>query len=235
MLANNANFLQASIWSSLLSDKMTLAEIAIAYITQQVDFQYVTLNSNDYSESARSCMVDKVSNALLSFSPWDMRSLIRRADQLAAIASNNIPQFSSFPTAAVCVPDQLMPRTAPISWVDLGYALFPSSVSDGAAIKYGENHGKMAALLDLALPVKEKGKGAFLPTVFTPFYCNLPQTDKMNLLVKLCFRIPIVQQAVIADDPYTKIDQLLHQYLAESTYLRRRSNVLEVLHFALEE
>ena len=75
----------------------------------------------------------------------------------------------------------------------------------------------------------------YIPTPLTAQYCKLEQDKKMELLQRLCFRIPIIQIAAKSETPVDIIEEYLQKTLAKSTYIRRRSNVLEVLAFALGE
>lgn len=117
----------------------------------------------------------------------------------------------------------------------MGYSLFSETKSDGAAEKYGQNHGNLAMQLGLAATAKMERKTVYCPTPLTAKYCQLDQTKKMELLQRLCFRIPIIQIAVTSETPIITIDECLQKILAKSTFMRRRSNVLEVLAFALGE
>ena len=57
----------------------------------------------------------------------------------------------------------------------------------------------------------------------------------MDLLQRLCFRIPIIQIAATSETPIDTIDEYLQKALAKSTYSRRKPNVIEILTFALGE
>lgn len=58
-----------------------------------------------------------------------------------------------------------------------------------ANTKYGENHGKMMALLGLTNCVNKR----IVPSAFTSAFCSYDADKQYEIILKLFFRIPVVQ------------------------------------------
>lgn len=225
---------QMALWKRLINNEMSNDEIVIDYLVNELQFQFLIEHGIVGDITRQQELVARIVNALLSTSTTRIRELLRSKNLVNGVSPANVPQFSNFASAAVYVPELLCDNDW-ISYKELGHLLFSESKSDGAATKYGENHGKIAVAFDLAYIKKNGSTRGFSPTLLTKYYCNLEQNEKMELLTRLCYRIPIIQMAVISDDPHKEVDYVLPKVLAESTYQRRRPNVFEILALAIDE
>lgn len=104
------------------------------------------------------------------------------------------------------------------------YLDYDSSKKVTANKKYGENHAKLATLLDLADIVS----GASLRVCATPFserFRTLSPDEKKSMAARLAFRIPIIQQVLIeaANGPVSASEYL--KPFSESTKKRRLPNL----------
>lgn len=99
----------------------------------------------------------------------------------------------------------------------------------GAYVKYGENHAKFAKQIGLAF---ELCKSYYLSGIGY-IYCDLPVNQKKELLYRLILRsnlvLNIYRTSLIGP---VDLRQLLYM-LADSTYLRRKSNIKKVINFLL--
>lgn len=230
----NASFLEISQedqWRSVLCGKSSAEDITFDYLTGKLTLNFLAEKDEAIIYKGMNVLI----NALVAIPISRIRKLLAVGYAVPCITASNIPQFSNFASVAVYLPTLLASAKEPITYCDLGYALYSDTKNDGAAIKYGQNHGNLALQLDLAQITKKEHKRAFEATILTSAYCKLEQCEKMNLLQRLCFRIPIIQVAAISENPTATVEGLLTKFLAESTRNRRRSNVLEVLAFALGE
>lgn len=231
MNANSLEISQEDRWRSVLCGESSAEDIAFDYLAGKL-----ALNRLAGKDKEMACKgIDALINALVNTPIFRIRQRLAVGYTVPCITASNIPQFSNFASVAVYLPTLLVSAKEPITYCELGYALYSDTKNDGAAIKYGQNHGNLAVQLDLAQFVKKENKKAFKATILTSKYCKLEQCEKMELLQRLCFKIPIVQAATISENPIATVEDLLAKVLAKSTRDRRRANVLEVLAFALGE
>ncbi|WP_146003642.1 hypothetical protein [Enorma phocaeensis] len=140
------------------------------------------------------------------------------------ISTANVPQFSSI-DSALRVPEVLCALDEAQTFDQLGvYLDYDSSKKVTANKKYGENHAKLATLLDLADIVS----GAPLHVCATPFserFRALSLDEQRSMTARLAFRIPIIQRILI-DAAHGSVDA--SEYLkpfSESTKKRRLPNL----------
>lgn len=220
------------LWDGVLNEATSSDTIVLQFLTGKLDIDY--LSAHYRTDEQERCVATLV-NALLCTSIPAIRKRLSSETFLQEISPANIPQFSNFATAVIYLPELLLNSESQLTYREMGYSLFSDTKSDGAAEKYGQNHGSLAIQLGLASTRKVCRKNVFCPTPLTVAYCQLDYTSKMELLQRLCFRIPIIQLAASSELPAEVIDECLQKNLAKSTYIRRKSNVLEVLAFALGE
>lgn len=220
------------LWDNILGEKMTSDTIVMQFLLGNLDLDYLSAN---YQRNEKEKCITTLVNSLLNTPISRIISLFSSEPLINEVSAANIPQFSNFATAAIYLPELLLNSQARLTNREMGYSLFSETKSDGAAEKYGQNHGGLAMQLGLASITKIDRKNVYCPTPLTAMYCQLEQAEKMDLLQRLCFRIPIVQIAAISESPDDVVDELLQKKLAKSTYTRRKPNVFEVLAFAFGE
>lgn len=220
------------LWDNVLSQLTPSDTIVLQFLVGKLDLDYLSAN---YQTDEKEKCIATLMDSLLSTPVSRIRSLLSSEPFANEVFAANIPQFSNFATAVIYLPELLLSSHTQLTYREMGYLLFSETKSDGAAEKYGQNHGNLAMQLGLASITKIDHKNVYCPTPLTAKYCQLEQDKKMELLQRLCFRIPIIQIAAISETPTDAIDECLQKTLAKSTYIRRKSNVLEVLAFALGE
>lgn len=101
--------------------------------------------------------------------------------------------------------------------------------SDIAYIKYGENHAKLAAILDLVLIISISGaKYAYLTELGKILACNKEAQDE--IIAKLIPLIPIIQFCLRrAVHEKVDVEIILRRYLSKSTAYRRASSIRGLL------
>ena len=226
------SFENKELWDNILNQKTASDIIVMQFLLGKLNLDYLSAN---YQTVEKEKCITILINSLLSTSISRIRSLLLSEPFTNEISAANIPQFSNFATAVIYLPELLLVSNTPLTYREMGYLLFSDTKSDVAAEKYGQNHGNLAMQLGLASIKKHNYKNVYVPTPLTAQYCKLEQDKKMELLQRLCFRIPIIQIAAKSETPVNIIEEYLQKKLAKSTYIRRRSNVLEVLAFALGE
>lgn len=138
------------------------------------------------------------------------------------IKSKNISQFSDIKEIDYVV-QIVSDSEEEINYQYVGYML-NKNASEGAQIKYGENHLKMAIQMGLVTEkpykVSELGKE----------YLALPEEERNKIKPKLYMRVPLIQKLLL-ESKEEKIDAMeeMRTYLSEKTAIRRRSNIKTLL------
>lgn len=142
-------------WEKVISGNMDTNTIAVKYLTGQLSIPYLTEHKEEFSQDLINKSIVTLINSLQELHIPELRRLLKDSDTLLEVSSSNIPQFSNFASAAIYLPEVLIHSKEALSYRELGYALFLDSKSDGAANKYGENHGNFACLIDLAYKTRK--------------------------------------------------------------------------------
>ena len=141
---------------------------------------------------------------------------------LLPVAAANIPQFSKYDDMDRALNVIAYCGQSQISYLDLGKYLCAKGTKDGACTKYGENHGKLAQQHGFAY---FRGRG-LAATYLGTCYLHLEETARRRVRARMCLRIPIVQQTLLAAEHGTVyMTDVLAQYLASSTGQGRRPYV----------
>lgn len=145
-------------------------------------------------------------------------------DDFELVTTTNVPQFSKLESAFE-VPEVLRALQEAQSFEALGiYLDYDLDKKVLANKKYGENHAKLATLLDLA-EISSSHTMQVSETCFGALFCNLGDDEKRKVAARLVFRIPVVQR-VLVDAAIGEVD--IADYLkpfSESTKKRRLPNV----------
>ena len=175
-------------WDNILNQTAPSDAIVLQFLSGQLDLDYLSAN---YKPDEQKNCISTLIESLLGTSIPALRKLLSSNEITSEISAANIPQFSNFATAAIYLPELLLNTRNQLTYREMGYALFSETKSDGAADKYGQNHGSLAIQLGLATTIKICRKSVFCATPLTAEYCKLDHSSKMELLQRLCFRIPI--------------------------------------------
>lgn len=173
-------------------------------------------------------------DALLHMSLESLPKLLHQAGCLECVSAANVPQFSNFASALIYLPKVLDDCKSTMTYQEVGYAIHQDCASDSAAKKYGENHAKLAMSCGLAVAAEKEGQAGVKISLLGSAYCEYDAENQLELIARLCYRIPIIQRAVISQDRHAAIEEGL-QTLSESTRKRRRHNAYELLDYALNE
>lgn len=145
----------------------------------------ITLSDSWTEEQSRS-----VIQAIALLSIEEIINTIDTAET-PVFSTDNIPQFGSVVSLARVPQYVLQEGVSGLNYAQLGFRLKNDVYARmDANIKYGENHGKGAALLGLICLCKKR----FYPSVLTTGFCRLDDDKIRNdVIIRLFFRIPIVQ------------------------------------------
>lgn len=132
------------------------------------------------------------------------------------------------------VPEILLATNEDQEFESLGiYLDYVSHKKPAANKKYGENHAKLAVLLDLAEMVNA-GKMTVVSTEFGSIFARLDGADKRAMAARLCFRIPIIQRMIASEAENVEIADFL-KIFSDSTKKRRLPNIKALLAIIKQE
>ncbi|MEG0408401.1 MAG: hypothetical protein RR623_05955 [Bacilli bacterium] len=193
-------------------------------------FLYCSVSSIESIENGSEKCLMRIVDFLTGY---DKNRIINIIDDnfIKIITSVDVIQFSNFKIGTEELTHLLSYEKKGLTFNELGYLLIDAS-SDGAAEKYGENHAKVAKELNLVSFSKEKPyivHNTRLGDLFP--YLN---DDKQNKLISiLSLRDPLIM-TIIAKAKHGKVEYCNEvECLADSTKLRRKSNVKYLIDLAL--
>lgn len=144
------------------------------------------------------------------------------------IDPSDIPQFSQFSDGAFQVPSVLSNYTEKgLTFIELGKILLAKDKNkkNCAYTKYGENHAKLAELLDLATITHERPRKIYL-TKLGNLFLTLDEQSKVDLIKNQIFRMKIIKDIINKySDVDFNINKYLLQHLSLSTAKRRLPNI----------
>lgn len=218
--------LQRDAWGSVKSGTVSKWDALRMYFDKELDVSWAQRYSSEDYSSEISTLFSIIEEA--SFD--DLFGIVASSDFDEFVTPENIPQFSSLDSAFMSA-YVLSRLDEQLSYEGLGVYLSGDGVRKDpiANKKYGENHGKTAALFDLALVTRENGVLGFRSTRFGDLFCDLSEEGKRLMAAKLSLRIPIVRKMLVdARNERVSLGDYM-RILAQSTQKRRRPNVLALL------
>lgn len=223
-------------WDAFLRGEEPTDKLLSAYFTKEVDLECLRYANAECVCSSRDA-AEFLAGAIKAAPVKDIVALLSSCADREPVTKENIPQYSSLPDALFGVARILRNANAAMSFEDIGYYLTrnnPSMKQNAVANKkYGENHAKLAALLDLVLIDKPNVRAHIRLSEFGSYFSGLSNAEQAEIVYKLCLRIPIVQNCLIAEHPLEVLEKNL-AILSKETQKRRRSNVTNVIELVSE-
>lgn len=172
-------------------------------------------------------MCDVVLKYLRMYSVPEIINIIQEKQKEFDITPSDIPQFSNYEDAVYKVPYLTVASgLTDISFTQMGFMLINTPKKDGAYMKYGENHAKMAAQMGLC----NVQKGKINLSYFGCLYSKLSKEEQAEMVPKLLLYMPLIHNFFASG-----MDKdLLNKYfstLSESTQKRRMSNVRTIINY----
>lgn len=152
-------------------------------------------------------------------------------NEMLTITVADIPQFSNFEHGTSKITEILVKHNNEgLTFNEIGIYL-QGKKSDAANKKYGENHSKLAELLDLVTITNARPRKVFI-TKLGVVFTNSSDTKKDKILMAQISRTAIVKD-IIEKSSWQSFNLLeyLKLYLAISTAKRRCSNVKRLFKF----
>jgi len=218
-------------WDAFMNSDISKDALLQAYFTKEIDLECLR-----YATTECKCSPADVSNALisaiLSISVNELVELIGDSPQREPVTKDNIPQISNLDCALYDVASILLRSGEVLSFERMGYYLTRDDPTfkqnEIANKKYGENHAKIAALLDIVLIDKSGSRAHISLSQFGRSYCVLPKEEQTKLAKRLCLRIPIIQNYLIEGCSDEQIDSDLN-ILSKATKKRRGSKLKDMI------
>ena len=220
-------------WEELINDETRHIELIEKYFSKEIDLQCLKYENSECGDNPI-IFAKQLVHILLSVSVADIINVIKNISDREDVTAENIPQFSDLATAMYLVPKVLNESNLPITYAEMGRAILGGDKNDIADKKYGENHGKLAALLDLAVVSKDSVSATIYKSVLGEVFCTLSSQEKDDLLTRLCLRIPIVQNAICSNNEELSIQNDM-SILSATTRTRRMSNVKDLINFVKQQ
>lgn len=199
------------------------------YYEKEIDLQCLTYANSECEDL--NDIVKRFVEILLSYDLKDIIAIICSSDNLEKISKDNIPQYSSIQDAIFELNHILYKANKELTYEEIGSVLEENKSEDEANLialkKYGENHSKLATLIDLAVIGKKGNRSKVEISILGQVFYTLDSTMQNLLVKRLLLRIPIVQNAFKEGD-IKQIDRDL-DILSITTKKRRRSNVINVI------
>lgn len=221
-------------WQAFLENSVSEEDVLKAYFTKELDLECLGYR-NAECKCNSSDIVKKLVDSILRKSAQSIIELIKESDQREDITKDNIPQFSNIDHALYEVVDILNLSMEILSFELIGYYLTRNDVefvkNAVSNKKYGENHTKLATLIDLTVIDKLGVRAQIKLSELGKYYSKLDRNTKEKLAYKLCLRIPIIQNYFINNSELIEEDLNI---LSEETKKRRRSSVMNVIKLVQE-
>lgn len=223
-------------WDSFINGKISKNELLQAYFTKEIDLECLRYSNTECIYPSIYVAKELVS-AINNTSIDTIIELIKTSPMKEKITKENIPQYSDLHEAIFDVIQILHDSGETLNFEKVGYYLTRNNPEIKQNIiankKYGENHAKLAALLDLVLIDKTDTRAHVCLSEFGKYLCTIPKTEQQSVICKLFMRIPIIQNNIINEYSEERICEDL-SILSEKTKIRRRSNVEYMIRYLLD-
>ena len=226
---------QQKSWEDAYLGETTIDETIEKYYQKEMDLQCLSYPEIACVRYSKDIIADWFCGKLLSKTLPDIFEIINRKPSSEDIHPSNIPQFSDLEDAYLETPKILSLSGQMMSYNELGTYLDNGlDKNEIAQRKYGENHSKLATLLDLVVITTNNNSYKVALSNFGLAFCKRTDDEKRKLTARLFLRVPIIQKMLIeASTSEVEIDNEL-SCLADQTRKRRKPNIALILEFISE-
>lgn len=152
---------------------------------------------------------------------------------LCHVEPGDIIQFSKFERAFSQLPAVLLYEDNALDFNEIGKKIMGSK-SEGARIKYGENHSKLACEMGF-VEIFRDGKVLVRLATLGKVAVSLSEKDKYDLALKMLVRNSFIRNIIkVGKENCVFYEKLTENLLSKSTSLRRKNNVKQVVEAILE-
>jgi hypothetical protein len=228
--------IQQESWENAYLGNISLDEIILRYYQKEMDLQCLVYPEIACVHFSKDVLADWFCDKLLNISLPDIFELTCQTSSQEDVLPSNIPQFSSIRDAYLETPNLLSLCGQSMTFNELGtYLDNGKNKNDVTQRKYGENHSKLATLLDLASITVDGSSFKVALSIFGLAFNKRTNEEKKRLTARLLLRVPIIQKMLInALSAETDIENEL-LCLAEQTRKRRKPNIASIFELISEE
>lgn len=153
-------------------------------------------------------------------------------DEDRKCTTDMIIQYSNLEHALVDVVRVLKFNNNSLTFTELGKIII-NAKEEGACKKYGENHAKLASELSM-VKLERKSATIVSNTSFGDFSVGLSDKDRNELVKRLALRNKFIQKLIyLAKKGLVNYMDVAMETLSESTAIRRKSNVRQIVNLIL--
>lgn len=227
---------QQKSWEDAYLGIMSLDEATGRYFQKEMDLQCLSYPEIDCIRYSKEILSDWFCENLLSMTISKVFEIVINNQSLEDVLPSNIPQFSNLTDAYISTPNILGLSGQSMAYDELGvYLDNGKEKTEVAQRKYGENHSKLAALLDLVVITASSNSYKVALSVFGTAFNKKNNNEKKKLAARLLLRVPIIQNLLIgALSSEVDIDDELF-CLSGQTKKRRKPNIASLLQFLSDE
>ena len=221
---------QQQTWEDAYCGMISTKEVLGRYYQKEMELQCLSYPDIECVHFPKEVLADWFCDLLLKTDLHELFSIIKEFPSSEQVLPSNIPQFSDINDVFFFVPDVLSRSGEAMSFDELGvYLDNGKEKKEVARRKYGENHSKLATLLDLAVITSCSNAYKVNLSVFGAAFCKRSREEQKALAVRLMFRIPIVQEILLdaLESEVNILDKLAS--LSPQTQKRRRPNIITLV------
>lgn len=217
---------QHAIWEQFTCGTLDTVAALEAYFSKQLDIMCAQ-RLIDNNRLGGGC-VERLFDILREASLGEVYRAVQKMKDTELITAANVPQFSRL-ESAYKVPEVLCALDEWLTFEQLGvYLDNTSGKKETANKKYGENHAKLATLLDLA-DIMPASPLRIVVTPFSVLFTQLSQDEQEAFAARLAFRIPVIRQILVdAAAHEVSVTNYLKPF-SDSTKKRRLPNIRTIL------
>jgi len=223
---------QQQSWEDAFLGIMPLHQAIGRYFRKDMDLQCLSYTDVACVRYSKEILADWFCESLLAMTLSEVFGIVIHNMCPEGVFASNIPQFSNIRDVYMATPQILGLSGQSITYEDLGtYLDNGKDKGKVAQRKYGENHAKLATLLDLAVISAPGNLYKVTLSVFGTAFNKRTANEKRELAARLLLRVPIIQRILI-DALLSEVDiENALSCLAEKTRKRRSPNVAALLRF----
>jgi|GEM_PF-204847 len=218
-------------WSLVQDGQQDDKQIASAYLSGQLDFSCLRI-PDVICKVHQEKVAKTVSEALLRLSMDELVLIIDNIERTEELVVQTVPQFSCIHATTHDLLKTINEKK--MSYEEIGIRIDSGTVKKrGARAKYGENHAKLGALMDLVFIDDDKNSKLKITTI-SPMglhFLSLDEEIKVKLRDRLFLRIPIIQRLIKeAKDQEASLEGfLLYVTTSSETQGRRKTSVRKIV------
>lgn len=184
-------------WNQIKDGYVDKKEVLKLYLSKQIDLQCCNYE-NSVCEN-----IDKysryIADLLLNTTIEEIIKCLKECDNLEDTIKNDIPKLKDFEESVFILINYLnLNQNKVLTLVDIGNEIKKSS--DIKVLKEIEENLKFASLLDLVQVTGTRTKSKIKISNLGKIYSEYDREDKEKLILRLLFRIPLIQQLFLNDN-----------------------------------